>query len=779
MPIHGNKLTHHTSAKVLVDIDSGDVQRGELREHLPPKPLMLLRYFLERENEVVTRDELMESVWGHLEAASEDAVNVAISNLRRALGDQRRPYRIIQTIPRRGYRYVGESVVVANASASAGADHPVDANPQTESGAAAVDAAVAPPPSKRRSVAPLIVLAALALTAVLIWGLADRQPAAPTATGLPRSEASPEPSVAVLPFLDLSPDADQGYYADALVDRIIHMLAQAEGLQVAARTSSFAFRDSPEQIEEIGLKLRVSAILEGSILRDGEQMRVLAQLIDVDSGKHLWSQSYERPVGEMFQVQDEIAIQVAQTMTDTLLAADVMKPPADQRAYDLSVRARRAFDQGTIESVESAIALFQQALTIDENHVPALVGWYEAAGLRRGMRGGSTEEQMRGAFGALERAVALAPDDPEVLRARASELRRLGQTEQALDTYQRALALNPNDSIAHAMLGDFYLLLGRYDDGLQALRMAERIDPLSERIATRLADAYWSVGRAEEAIAKLRDNIRNSPQVPANYSRIATYLNQMGHTGEAMRYIVMQRELDPNNPIRQFRVCEFYLQLADDAAAERCADKFEQDGGPRFRVVYLRQIIHNFRGEWAQQNALMDELLILANPNDPLTPALVAWSHARQDCPRALTVLRDYYPTVFGDQPELSPVQLLAARVGIYCLQRTNEAEAAGQLLQAYQDTIERIRLQQGPWIVAGDERAAGYALAGEDDLAVQELTRLVDSDWRYYWWQLHNRVEYQHLATRADFIAMQQKLRAGVAKELEYFRQHRDKPLF
>ncbi len=771
-------MSQQRSAKIVVDLDSGDVQRGEVHERLPPKPLMLLRYFILRENEVVTRDELMESVWGHLEAASEDAVNVAISSLRRALDDQRRPHRVIQTIPRRGYRYIGEGIVLASAAAADGADLSADSNTRAESATAPPSAGEATARSKAGLTAPLIGLAALALIALLVWGLPGSREPASVSTNSSQSAASAAPSVAVLPFLDLSPDADQGYFADALVDRIIHILAQADGLQVAARTSSFAFRESPAQVEEIGLKLRVSAVLEGSVLHDGEKMRVLAQLIDVESGKHLWSRAYDRPAGELFQLQDEIANDVSQTMTNTLLGDEVLEPPANREAYELTVQARRAVDQGTLDSVEQGIELFQRALAIDPEHVPALVGWFEAGGLRHGLAGGSTKEQMQGAFGALERAVSLAPNNPDVLRAKAQEQRRLGRNDEAIATFKRGLELNPNDSDALGKLGDLYLHLGRYDEGLQALRLAERIDPFSERIATRLADAYWSVGRAEEALAKLRDNIRNSPQVPANYSRMATYLNQMGRTGEAMRYIIAQRELDPDSPIRQFRVCEFYLQLADDAAAESCTDEFEQNGGPRFRVVYLRQIIHNFRGEWAQQNALMDELLILANPNDPLTPALVAWSHARQECPRALTVLRDYYPTVFHDQPEMSPVQLLAARVGIYCLQRSDQSEQAQRLLQAYEETIERIRLQQGPWIIAGDERAAGYALAGEDNLAVQELTRLVDSDWRYYWWQLHNRVEYQHLATRADFIAMQQKLRAGVAKELEYFRQHRNQPL-
>ena len=767
-------MAKQSDDRCVVDLDSGEVHRGGSCERLPPRPLRLLRVLAERQDQVVSRDELIQAVWGHLEAASEDSVNVAISTLRRVLGDQHRPPQIIQTIPRRGYRFCAADVELVQASPTQPAKSPPESKAEPED----LKARRAEQKSGPRFAWLLAGLAGLVVAGLGYWHFMPTQhTGSPTPVSL--SPSASVPSVAVLPFLDLSPESDQGYFADALVDRIIHMLAQTQGLQVAARTSSFAFRDSQAQVEEIGVKLRVSAVLEGSILHDGEQMRVLAQLIDVQTGKHLWSRSYDRSTGELFELQDEIANEVAQTMTNTLLRSDVTRTPSNRAAYDLVVQAQRALDQGTVQSIQSAIARYQQALEIDSNYVSALVGWYEASELLQGLSGGNTAEQTRGAFGALQRAVDIAPEDPEVLRARAAEHRRLGQNEQAIDMYLRALEANPNDSRALGKLGDLYLFLGRYDEALQMLRLAERIDPLSAPIATRLADAYWSVGRAEEALAKLRENVRNSPQVPANYDRMATYLNQMGRTGEAMRYIIAPLELDPASTRRKFRVCEFYLQLADDAAAERCTDEFEQAAGPRFQLLYLRQIIHSFRGEWEQQNALMDELLVISNPNDPLTPALVAMSHARFDCVRALAVLQDRFPTVFDDPPSLSPIQSYAARTAIYCLQRGNQAESANQLLAEFRRTIERVRLQQGPWAVAGDEHAAAYALAGEDDKAVQALVDLVGSNWRYYWWGLEDRLDYTHLATRPDFIAMQQRLRAGVEREREYFEQHRDQPLF
>ncbi|MCB1629032.1 MAG: winged helix-turn-helix domain-containing protein [Xanthomonadales bacterium] len=764
-----------------VDLDSGDVWREGAIERLSPRLLKLLHYLVQCQGQVISRDALMTAVWGHLEAASDDSVNVAVSALRRHLGDNARAPQVIQTIPRRGYRYTGIGVELVDPGALQPLAEPVPAPVAVEMPRTEVQADSREPGSAgvyRWTTWSGLGLMVVALALWITMPDETNQPAASSATAVTVDES---PAVAVLPFLDLSPAADQGYLADALVDRIIHVLAQAQGLQVAARTSSFAYRDRTLKIEQIGRELGVSAVLEGSVLHHDGQMRVLAQLIDVESGKHLWSRSYDRNSDALFEVQDEIANEVARTLTDTLLPSLALTRPVSRAAYDLASRAQHRFDEATVASVNEALSLYRQALQHDPDYVDALVGIYEATGLALALGSPLAADAREAGLAALQQAVAQAPDDPSVLRARAADLRRQGNNEQALSLYRLALRSRPNDSVAWGQLGDLLLHLNRYEDGLEALRRAERIDPLSLRITARLADAYWSVGRAEEALVKLRAQLQRvdgkGDGAPMLHDRMATYLNQLGRTGEAMRHIEAARRLDPESGLRWFRVCEFHLQLGDPDAAERCTDEFVANHELPFRATYLRQAIHAFRGEWEAQLALMDELLALTHPADPLTPALVAMARARVDCPTALTLLRERYAGLFEQPPRLAPVHSYAARTAIHCLQSEDHA-AAESLLQAFVALVERLRLQQGPWAIGGDEAAAAHGLAGDDAAALAELQRLVDAGWRYYWWGLDVRPEYAGIRDRPEFAQLQRKLREGVRREHAYWLANRELPL-
>lgn len=768
------------TGKCRVDLDSGDVWRDGEIERLPPRLLALMRHLVACRGTVVSRDDLMAAVWGHIEAASDDSVNVAVSALRRHLGDDARAPRVIETIPRRGYRYTGAGVELADLTALHQADSGAPlALPAATPGLDGASSSLKAVPARVRTWsrrAAGIAVGALLLGAIGWFAQSVRTPPAAVESTELGGQVLATPGVAVLPFLDLSPTADQSYLADALVDRIIHVLAQAKGLQVAARTSSFAYRDQALKVERIGQELGVDAVLEGSVLHQGGQMRVLAQLIDVESGKHLWSRSFDRSSDALFEVQDEIANEVARTMTDTLLPAEALQRPVSRAAYDLVSRGHVRFDQATVASVGDALAMYRQALAHDPEYVDALVGIYEATGLALSLGSKLDADARAAGLAALARAVELAPDAPPVLRARAADQRRQGDPVQAQTLYRLALAANPNDSVAWGQLGDLLIHLTRYDDALEALRRAERIDPLSLRIAARLADAYWAVGRAEEAMARLRTHLKRE-QAPALHDRMATFLNQLGRTGEAMRHIEAARQLDPDSGWRWFRVCEFHLQLGDVAGAEQCSAAFTAAHDSPFREIYLRQIIHSFRGEWDAQYELMDELLASSNPNDPLTPALVAMSWARRDCDAAMTLLRERYPGMFEQPPQLTPVMSYPARTAIHCLQQ-DDAAVADVLLEAYSDLIERLRVQQGPWTIAGDETAAALALAGEDNAALAELQRLVDSGWRYYWWGMDSRPEYARIRDRPEFAALQQKLRAGVQREFEYWQRHRSEPL-
>jgi TolB-like protein/DNA-binding winged helix-turn-helix (wHTH) protein/tetratricopeptide (TPR) repeat protein len=746
--------------KRIIDLDSGRVHHQGEVSTLSPRLLTLLRFLVERPDSVIARDTLIEAVWGHLEAATDDSVNVAVSSLRQAIGDNRRPHRVIMAIPRRGYRF--ESKAVLHLDAAEAAKRIQTSRPAQRTAVEQADNSAAPP---GRTFLP----AALTLVVVLVaagWA-AWQQPwrSVPGAVEIGKA-------VAVLPFVDMTPDGDHGPFADGLADRIIHMLTLSPDLDVTARTSSFAFRDSQARIGEIGRSLGVDVVLEGSVQRADDQVRVLAQLIDADTEMHLWSKTYDRPIRELFVLQDEIANEVARTMTDTLLP-DRDTPHADsQQVWELITRGRVSMDRFTLDSATAAVDYFQQALELEPDNVDALIGLVDALSMQRSqgpMRTGRDTEDVREPY--LDRARMIAGDSALVLRAVGDWHFSHGRPDEAISSFRLALERNPNDATAWRHLGRILFRQARYDEAIEPLRTAARLDPYMTLGTVWLADAFWAVGRAEEALYRLRDSIERQPNFPQAHDRLATYLLQTGETASATQHILRAQALDPESTARHFRVCEFWLQLGDDDAAERCSEAFAAAHDDPFREGYLRQILHGFRGELEQQTQALEDVVALGNQRDPLTPALLAQAYSWNDCPAALELLSERFPHLFNEEPTLTPTQLMPAHAAIYCLQQQNRVDEAEALLAAHSKVVERTRTEQGPWLVVGHEAAINRALHGDYEAAIDELEALVESDWRYYWWGLdYYYPSLQPIVETERFKRLIAELEAGVAEQRAQF---------
>lgn len=758
----------------VIDLDSGQVHcRGEVVQ-LSPRLLTLLNYFVEHGSRVLSRDDLIKGVWGHLEAATDDSVNVAVSALRRAIGDDRRPHRILKAVPRRGYLFEsGAWKRLDDAQAAAIIES------ESESASASASASASGREQRQNRKPAGLGLLALVLAAVVgvlwfqPWQDRDHSPG----TG-PELAASTGSAVAVLPFMDMSTTGTQGPFADGLVDRIIHMLTLSPELDVVARTSSFAFRDTQASIGEIAEKLQVDAVLEGSVQHSADTIRVLAQLIDADTEKHIWSRTYDRPAGELFALQDEIANEVARTMSNSLLPERDTPHADSQRVWELITQGRFAMDRFTLESAERALGFFREALELQPDSVEALIGMVDALSMQRSqgpMRTRQNDQDVTEPY--LERARRLAPDSSLVIRATGNWHFNNGRPDEAIASYRRAIEINPNDATTSRFLGRVLFRQARYDDAIEPLRTAVRLDPFSGLGSVWLADALWAVGRAEEALFRLDRIIEDQPDFAQAHDRIATYLAQTGETGRAMRHIIRAREIDPDSPRRWFRVCEFWLHLGDDQSAEQCADELLAEHDLPFYGRYLRQIIHSFRGEWDAHQRELEAIYELDRP-DPLTRALMAQTYSRNDCPRSLDVLAESFPGLFQDPPAVSPTQLLAAKTAVYCMQQTGRADQARPLFQAFSDWVERTRNEQGPWLVAGFEPAWVHALNGDHDAALDVLEELVEDDWRYYWWGLEYYPTFQPLVDHPRFRALQEKLEAGVREQREYFEARRDEPL-
>jgi TolB-like protein/DNA-binding winged helix-turn-helix (wHTH) protein/Flp pilus assembly protein TadD len=750
----------------VVDLETGQIHWGAENSQLPPRLFSLLKYLIKNRGRVLSRDEIIEAVWGHLEAATDDSVNVAISSLRRAIGDTQRPHRVIKAVARRGYRFESSQVKQLDAAAAAQRLQKPEASESP-----AVEPAEATMKTGRLSSRPtaMILFAVLLTASLLAW----QQPWQDSPDAAEIGQA-----VAVLPFVDMTPEGDHGPFADGLADRIIHMLTLSRDLDVTARTSSFAFRDSQARIGDIGEALGVDAVLEGSVQRADDQVRVLAQLIDAETEMHLWSRTYDRPIRELFALQDEIANEVARTMTDTLLPDRDTPHANSQKVWELTTRGRVALDRFTLEEATKAVGYFQEALDIEPDNVDALIGMFDALGMQRSqgpMRTSRDTVDVREPF--LKHAQMLAGDSAAVIRATGDWHFSHNRPDEAIASFRRALEINPNDTMSWRHLGRILFRQARYDEAIEPLRNAVRLDPYMGLGQVWLADAFWAIGRSEEALFRLRELIERQPRFPQGHDRIATYLLQTGESARAMHHILRAQTLDPGSAARKFRVCEFWLQLGDDKSAERCSEEFDAAHDDPFREAYLRQILAGFRGDIATKKRELEAIVAMGN-RDPLTPALLAQAYSKDDCPAALTLLAERFPDLFELEPQINPTQLIAAHTAIHCLQQQGRSKEAESLLATYSRVVERTRTAQGPWLVVGHEAALDRALHGDYEAALDELEDLIDDDWRYYWWGLDDYPEFAPVVSDPRFQAMVDRLEEGVRQQRQYFEANRDDPL-
>src|SRR2546426_2635071 len=326
----------------------------------------------------------------------------------------------------------------------------------------------------------------------------------------PASEIRALPSIAVLPFVNLSSDREQEYFSDGMAEEILNALAQIDGLRVIGRTSSFSFKGRNEDLRTIGQKLGASNLLEGSVRKAGSRIRITAQLVETRGGSHLWSHSFDRDLTDVFGVQEEIARAVVAALKVKLLPGET--PTAKERTanpdvYSLYLLGRHAWNQANSDGWRRAVTAFQDALALDPNYAPAWAGLAHAIVSASALAATSTEwvQEYTRALSAADKAVALAPDlaDGYVARARLRAEWKFDWAGAAADV-KRALALNPSEARAFRVYCNQVLLpLGRIPEAIAAARKATELDPLLAYHWNALGDALWINGDMDAARSAL------------------------------------------------------------------------------------------------------------------------------------------------------------------------------------------------------------------------------------------------------------------------------------
>jgi TolB-like protein/DNA-binding winged helix-turn-helix (wHTH) protein/Flp pilus assembly protein TadD len=510
---------------------------------LTPKVLDTLLTLIELRDRVVTKDELLERVWRGT-VVEEGGLARNISILRKALGEKPDQHTYIVTVPGKGYRFVADVREAAGAGASA-----------KEARA-----------SRWLLLGGLVALAA----AVLVVYLLRHPPGAPAA---PPAITS----LAVLPLANLSGDPAQEYFADGMTEALIGNLARIRALRVVSRTSVMRFKGGTRSLPEIARALSVDAIVEGSVLRTGDRVRISVQLIHVATDAHLWAREYERDLTDILKLQGEVSRAVAEEIQVQItaeerarLASVASVDPAAYQEYLLGQHYLWRLDE---EDLTRAIDHFEQATRLDGRYAAAYAG-LSHAWWWRGVWGAKSPKQVEvQSRAAALRALEL---DPQLAAAHVST----GRIKFSYDwdwsgaemDFGRALELDPNSLDAHFFEGMLFMALGRFPESIAHIERAEQLDPLSATVQSAFGRILYRARRFDEAILHLNQAIELQPEAPGNYGRLADVYEEMGRYDEALAVHEKEKRVSGRAQDLSPAVARIYARMGKADEARRILD---------------------------------------------------------------------------------------------------------------------------------------------------------------------------------------------------------------
>jgi TolB-like protein/Tfp pilus assembly protein PilF len=478
-----------------LDTDRRELRRGGELIAVQPQVFDIITYLLQNRQRVVSKGDLLTALWDGRNVA-DSTLATHINAARKAIGDSGDEQRLIRTVARKGLRFIG-NVEMKSAAASA--------------------------------------------------------PSPATASQRPSTRAAERPGIAVLPFVNMSGDADQEYFSDGISEDIITALSKLRWFFVIARNSSFSYKGRAVHIREVANELGVSYVVEGSVRKEGERVRITAQLIDAASGSHLWAERYDRKLADVFAVQDEIAQAIVATIEPKLYSAEhiraIRKPPENLDAWDLVMRALWHYWRVTREDNRNAQELLEKAIAIDPDYAQAhaVLAVSHTFGAHMGWEDAATVTPI--AARAAHAAVRADHEDPWAHLALACAHVYRGRIEDALASFENALRLNPNFALAQAYYGLVQSWTGRWREGAEAIRRAIRMsprDPLSAIYDGIAAHIAFVGGEFAEAIALSRKSIRQRSDFVGAWRVLTASAGMAGEIEVAREALGQLRRLQPD-----------------------------------------------------------------------------------------------------------------------------------------------------------------------------------------------------------------------------------------
>ena len=513
-----------------LDPDRRELYRGTSPISVEPKVFDLLAYVIRNRERVVSKDDLVAAIWNG-RIVSESALTTCINAARTAIGDSGEAQRLIKTLPRKGIRFVG---LVREEEVKPAAVVPIEA-------------ALEP---------------------------------SPPSVALPD-----KPSIAVLPFQNLSGDPEQEYFADGMAEDIIAALSKLRWFFVIARNSSFAYKGKSPDVRQVARKLGVRYVLEGSVRKAGNRLRIAAQLVDATTGNHIWAEHYDREIADIFAVQDEITQSVVATIEPQLYAAENLriqgKPPESFDAWGCVIRALWHLARITKDDIDQARQLLKRAIALSPGYAKAhsLLVWAELLAVGRGSS--DMETALPLAVHHAHTALGLDDTDPWTYFGMALVEQYRSQYGEAIAAYRRAIALNPNFALAHGWVAGALAYDGQPDAALEAVTLAMRMspqDPFNSSYLYFAAVAHYSSERYAEAVEYAQRALRERPNMLTARRLLAACYVALDRLDDARGIISEVLRLQPSSSIK--RDAYGYSVYARSRDQERYVEGLRKAGLP-------------------------------------------------------------------------------------------------------------------------------------------------------------------------------------------------------
>lgn len=530
-----------------LDARTGELTHAGRRTPLRDQSLHLLLALLEQPGQLLTREELTARLWPAGTFVDFDrGLNKVVNHLREALGDSAEQPRFIETLPRKGYRFIAP----VTADVGGGEEIP------------------APATRPARGWSTVTVTAAVGVVVVIAAGIAVRNWVISRESATPRISA-----LAVIPLDDLSTDSEQQYFADGLTDALITDLAKLGGVRVTSRTSVMQYSGTKKTIKQIGRELNVDAVVEGTVTHAGNRVRVTAQLIQVSTDMHLWADSYDREVSEILDLQRALTTDIARQIN--IFLKPIERPRTVRpEAYGLYLKGRYAFYQYTSRGWQDAIQRFNEAIEIDPGFAPAHSGLAETY-LVAGTYGAIPNEEALVA-GKAAAAKALQLDDG---LARAHYGLATAHTWYDWDwagaerEFRRGLELNPQDPLGRNWHSGYLSVLGRHEEAIAEQERARELDPLSLIVNANLTRAFYWARRYDEAIAQARTTLELDPNFGVALFWLEGALRHKGLFEDAMKL-----RQAASTPERAPLIARTFQQKGFDVLLRESGEAFKKSG---------------------------------------------------------------------------------------------------------------------------------------------------------------------------------------------------------